>query len=191
MEQANGRISSLGTVREFLRNGTCSETLCNVLDRAYDQPLALEERAAQTLAGGMMKGYQCGQLWGAALAAGAQAFRLLGPGPQAETAAVVASQRIVAAFRKRNKEINCLELTGIDLATAQNHPMRTFVKAVFGGTVLGCFLMSASSAHDSFREINTALAEKPVEAAPQPVSCAAMLAQKMGVSDLRRVMAAG
>src|SRR5512142_2958869 len=72
MEQATGRISSLGTVREFLRNGTCSETLCNVLDRAYDRPLPLEERAAQNLAGGMMKGYQCGQLWGAALAAGAQ-----------------------------------------------------------------------------------------------------------------------
>ncbi len=29
-------------------------------------------------------GFQCGQLWGAALAAGAEAYRLFGPGPRAE-----------------------------------------------------------------------------------------------------------
>jgi hypothetical protein len=39
----------------------------------------------------MQHGYQCGMIWGATLAAGAQAYRLLGPGPQAETAAIIAA----------------------------------------------------------------------------------------------------
>lgn len=43
-------------------------------------------------AGGIMqRGYQCGMIWGAALAAGAEAHRLHGPGPQAETAAIMAA----------------------------------------------------------------------------------------------------
>ena len=68
-------------------------------------------------AGGIVnQGYQCGMLWGAALAAGAQAYRLLGPGPQAETAAIIAAQRLVESFRARtNNEINCLEITDINL----------------------------------------------------------------------------
>ena len=51
-------------------------------------------------AGGIMQhGYQCGMIWGAALAAGAQAYRLFGPGPQAEAMAVIAAQWLVESFR--------------------------------------------------------------------------------------------
>jgi hypothetical protein len=138
-----------------------------------------------------MQGYQCGQLWGAALAAGAQAYRLFGPGPQAEAAAVIATQRIVESFRDRNKEINCLELTGIDLNTAKKQPLRTFIKMLIGGKVIRCFSMAATCAQMSFREINAALSQKPIEGLSHPASCAAMLAQKMGVSDMHAVMAAG
>jgi hypothetical protein len=153
--------------------------------------MELEERAADPLAGGLMQGYQCGQLWGAALAAGAQAYRLFGPGPQAEAAAVIASQRIVESFWNRNKEINCLELTGIDLKNAQAQALRTFMKMFVEGKAIRCFSMSARCAQVSFREINTALSEKPIEAPSAPVSCSAILAQKMGLSDMQTVMAAG
>jgi hypothetical protein len=51
--------------------------------------------------------------------------------------------------------------------------------------------MAARCAQGSFREINTALSEKPIEALSRPVSCAAVLAQKMGASELHTVMAAG
>ena len=71
------------------------------------------------LAGGIMQhGYQCGMIWGATLAAGAQAYRLFGPGPQAETAAIIAAQRLVESFRTRNKHINCLEITEIDKSSS-------------------------------------------------------------------------
>jgi hypothetical protein len=51
--------------------------------------------------------------------------------------------------------------------------------------------MGARYAQEAFSEINTALSEKQIEAPSPPVSCAAMLAQKMGVSDMHTVMAAG
>ena len=74
----------------------------SVVDRSYDQPLEIEEHAVMPMAGGLMQyGYQCGMLWGAALAAGAQAYRLLGAGPRAEAEAVLAAQRLVESFRAR------------------------------------------------------------------------------------------
>lgn len=153
--------------------------------------MELEERAADPLAGGLMQGFQCGQLWGAALAAGAQAYRLFGSNPQAEAIAVVASQRIVESFRDCNKEINCRELTHIDLKNAQAQALRTFIKMFVGGKAIRCFSMSARCAQVSFREINTTLSEKPIEVPSAPVSCSAILAQKMGLTDIQRVMVAG
>ncbi len=51
--------------------------------------------------------------------------------------------------------------------------------------------MAAKYASVAFSEINTALSEKRSEVPSPPVSCAAMLAQNMGASDMHRVMAAG
>jgi hypothetical protein len=190
MNKASYNLSSLGTVRTFFKVGTCSETLCNVLDRAYEHPLTVEEHAAMPLAGGIAgQGYQCGQLWGAALAAGAQAYRLFGPGPQAEAAAVMAAQRLTESFRARNKEINCLELTEISMKNVKARQiLKLFLKK--GGPIY-CFGMAARYAKAAYPEINMALSKKPSEPLSRPVSCAAMLAQKMGLSDLQIVMAAG
>jgi hypothetical protein len=151
--------------------------------------LKLEEHAAMPLAGGIMQhGYQCGMIWGAALAAGAQAYRLLGPGPQAETKAIIAAQRLVESFRARNNSINCLEITNIDKSSSTMQMITYFL--IKGGTI-GCMRMAARYAPVAFSEINTALSEKHIEAPSPPVSCAAMLAQKMGVSDMHTIMAAG
>ena len=93
-------ISSLQTIRTFVKVGTCSETLCKVIDRAFDKPMECEEHAALPFGGGIVQhGYQCGLIWGAALAAGAQAFRLFGPGPRAETAALSTCRKLVETFR--------------------------------------------------------------------------------------------
>ena len=63
-----------------------------------------EEHAATALMGGLMTyGYQCGMLWGAALGAGAQAYRLHGPGVFAQAVSVVAAHRLVESFGNYNK----------------------------------------------------------------------------------------
>ena len=45
-----------------------------IVDASLDHPMKPEEKASMPLAGGIANmGYQCGMLWGAALAAGAEA----------------------------------------------------------------------------------------------------------------------
>jgi len=142
-------------------------------------------------AGGIAnQGYQCGMLWGAALAAGAQAYQLYGPGPQAETEALIAAQRLVTSFRARaDNEINCMEITEINLQG--NNSVLPILKFLFKGGPIGCFRMAAGYAPEAFNEIKSALSEKHCAETTPPVSCAAMLAQKMGLSDIHIVMAAG
>ena len=159
----------------------------SVVDRSFDHPMKLEEHATMPLAGGIMQhGYQCGMLWGATLAAGAQAYRLLGPGPQAETAAIIAAQRTVESFRARTNSINCLEITETNWQKKTSS-----TKFMLKGGPIRCFRMAARYAPEAFSEIDAALSEKHIEAPSPTVSCAAILAQKMGVSDMHTVMAAG
>jgi hypothetical protein len=139
------------------------------------------------LAGGILgQGYQCGQLWGSAFAAGARAFQLFGPGPQAETMAVAATQRLMKVFLAKYKAINCQELTGIDIKV-----QKQALKYLARGGPIKCFSMTAGYASAAYRELNAAFSEKPCEPAPAPVSCAALLARKAGLSDLQAAMAAG
>jgi hypothetical protein len=150
--------------------------------------LELEEHASGPLAGGIMqRGYQCGQVWGAALAAGAQAYRKLGPGPQAETAAIVAAQRIVESFRARYHSIDCRAITDTDF----NDPSVSVVFRYVLKNGVKCFRMAAQYAPVAFSEINASLAQEPEEAPSSPVGCAAVVARKLGASDLHTAMAAG
>lgn len=163
----------------------------SVVDDSFDHPLKLEERAAAPLAGGIvLHGYQCGMLWGAALAAGAQAYQSLGPGPQAETAAIMTTQRLVDSFRAQtNGEINCLEITGFDMQ-GKIEPLQV-LKFFLKGGFIRCFRVIARYAREAFGEIDVVLSESLIEAPAPPVSCAAMLARELGVSDMHAVMAAG
>ena len=161
----------------------------SVVDDSFNQPMKPEEHAVMPLAGGIMQqGYQCGMLWGAALAAGAQAYRLWGPGPQAETGAVIASQKALEAFRAHTGEINCAEIIELNWKTpSKGRILKFFLR----GGPIGCFRLAANYAPIAYDEIDTALSDKPIEPPSPPVSCAAVLAQKMGASELHTVMAAG
>ncbi|HPQ67904.1 MAG TPA: C-GCAxxG-C-C family (seleno)protein [bacterium] len=167
--------------------GTCSETLFHVLDRAFSQSMPFEEHGSMPLAGGIMRyGYQCGMLWGAALAAGLRAHRLLGTGPQAETEAIVAAQRLVESLRTHYRSIDCRAITGVDWRS-KNGMFKYFLK----GGPIACFHMAARYAPLAFQEINSALHQKNEAAPAAPVSCAALLARRMGATDQQVSMAAG
>ena len=160
----------------------------SVVDDSFDQPMKLEEHAAMPMAGGLMQGYQCGMLWGAALAAGARAYRQWGAGPQAETAAVIASQRALEAFRARTGEINCAEIIEFNWKTPEKgRILKFFLK----GGPIGCFRLAANYAPSARDAIDTALSDNPIDPPASPVSCAAMVAQQLGASELHTVMAAG
>ncbi len=160
-----------------------------VLNRAFDNPLIEEERATSPLAGGIMQhGYQCGMIWGAALAAGAQAYRLYGTGSKAEAKAIAATQRIVESFQALNKNINCYEITGIDKSSSAMQMIKFFI--VKGGTI-HCFRMSGKYAKAAFQKINSSLSENDIKTHSAPISCSALLAEKMGASEIQKVMASG
>ena len=143
------------------------------------------------LAGGVANmGYQCGMLWGAALAAGAQSYRRYGPGPQAEAEAILAAQKLLEAFRTHTKnEINCMEISHLNLQG--NTELVSILKFFLKGGPIGCFRMAARYAPDAFSETASAFSEKHIQAPSPPVSCASMLAKKMGASEMHAVMAAG
>jgi len=163
----------------------------SVVDDSFGHPLKQEEKATAILAGGIAtQGYQCGMLWGAALAAGAQAYRLYGYGAKAETATIIASQRVVEGFCAHSKnEINCLEIT--ELNFKGNNQLLPILKFFAKGGPIGCFRMAAKYAPIAYGEIESALSEEHYEIPSPPVSCTAMLANKMGVSEMHAVMAAG
>jgi Putative redox-active protein (C_GCAxxG_C_C) len=165
----------------------------SVVDGSFDHPLKIEEKASAPLAGGIMQqGYQCGMLWGAALAAGAQAYQRLGPGPDAEVEALVTAQRLVESFQARNKEINCSDIIQLEWkSTSQSKFQKQILKFFLRGGPINCFRMAADYAQAAYNEINTPLSGEPAEAHSGPVSCTAVLARQMGLSDLHAVMAAG
>lgn len=141
------------------------------------------------LAGGLLgNGYQCGMLWGAALAAGAEAYRRFGAGPRAEAAAVVVTQCLVVAFRERARHVDCADITQVEWKASSKGQALKFIAR--GGPV-GCFRLAADYAPLAFREIDAALAAPLADAPAPPVSCAALLAQQMGASDQHTVLAAG
>lgn len=161
----------------------------SVVDRSFDHPLSLEEGAAVPLAGGLVQyGFQCGMLWGAVLAGGAQAYRLYGPGSDPEIQAILTAQRLIESFRIRNKHIDCAQITGLDWKSPSKRRLLFFF---LKGGPIGCFSMAASYAHIAYKDITATLAMKQDHTFSSPVSCAAMLANKMGESEEHAVMAAG
>lgn len=133
-------------------------------------------------------GYQCGMIWGAVLTAGRQAYLRYGATPQAETYAVGTAQRLVETFRSLNKHTNCFEITELDRSSSS---MQMVIYFLLKGGFVGCCRRVAKYSSAALREIESSLLEESVAAPAQSVSCAAILARKMGVSEMHAMMAAG
>lgn len=187
--EGRSAVTPLRTVGTFIRGRACSDTLLHVLDCAYDRPMPDEERAVMPLAGGIMqRGFQCGMIWGAALAAGAEAHRRLGDGPRAEAVAVAAAARLLEVFRSQNGATDCFDITEIDDSSTKMEMMTYFL--LKGGAVR-CFAGAARYASSAKEAIDAALSAPPADEPTTPASCAALLARRMGASGLHAVMAAG
>ena len=166
----------------------------SVVDASFGNPMEPEEEAAAPLAGGIINfGFQCGMLWGASLAAGAEVFRHFGPGARAEDMAIRVSEKLIEIFRLRTRsEMNCAEITALNLQRMKGiAPMLKFL--VKGGKIGpgACFRLAAGYARDAFNTIKSAFAEEPVRISSGPVSCAAVLAGKIGAAEKHVVMASG
>jgi len=187
MPEPEHRISSLKTVKTFLKLGTCSEALVYVLNRAYDRENRLEERSSIPLAGGIFRrGFQCGMLWGATLAAGAEIFSRYGAGSQSEALAIEAAKRLIERFRSSNGAVNCRELTHTDWKS----PAKIVLYFLKGGPYK-CVRMSARYANEALHEIDGFLTDNTSQAPDAPLSCAAETARRLGASEMQCTIAAG
>jgi len=126
------------TKKLFRKLGSCSRTYFYILNREFGYPKEIEERAADPLAGGIYQlGYQCGMLWGAALAVGTEAFRRSDSRDQAIGIAIIATQHIMESFTKRAESIECYDITDCDFSSKIS-----MAKYFFSGKFLACFKLA-------------------------------------------------
>lgn len=146
-----------------------------------------EERAADPLAGGLMQeGYQCGMLWGSALAVGAEAFRRSDDRGQAIGMAITATQHLMESFSNTVKSVNCSDITSCDWSSKFS-----MLKYLISGRFISCFKLAEKWAPEAIQSAIEGLSRGQTDLPQLPISCASQVAKKMGASDEEMVMVAG
>ena len=104
--------AKLKAKRTFLKKGTCSRTFFYILNREFGHPKINEEKAVDPMAGGILQlGFQCGMLWGASMAVGAEAHRRINNQGRAIGLTIKATQLLMESFVKITKSITMLSFT--------------------------------------------------------------------------------
>jgi hypothetical protein len=160
-----------------------------VLGRAFNNAMDLEEQATLPFVGGIRQyGYQCGQVWGAALAAGARVHQQIGDGEDAQARTLMAAEKLVEVFRQESGEVNCHEITSINKDSTGMDMVKYFL--LKGGSI-GCFRMASHYAPLAYDAIEESLAVEVKNIPSTPFSCTALLAKQAGASEKHQTMSAG
>ncbi len=174
------------TKKVFAKCGMCSHTFYYLLNREFGFHKENEERASDPLAGGIIgHGHQCGMLWGATLAAGAEAHRRNKNPQHAVAAAVGAAQHIVEAFTKRTKSTDCRYITGCNLRNVFG-----MAKYLVTGKTFSCFNLAEDWTFEAIDSAKEGLLRQQTGLS-QAKSCACEVARKMGASDEEAITVAG
>jgi hypothetical protein len=175
------------TKRLFLKKGTCSRALFYILDREFGHPQEDEERATELLAGGIVQqGYQCGLLWGAVFAVGAESFRRQPDRDRAIGMAIKAGRHVSASFVARAKSPDCYDITSCEGKDKLN-----FAKFMLTGKFLACFKLADAWAPEAIQAAKEGLALDPSDLPARPRSCASEVVRLAGGSDAEMVTVAG
>ncbi|MBI9055227.1 MAG: C-GCAxxG-C-C family protein [Bacteroidales bacterium] len=173
--------------RVFLKKGTCSHAFFYILNREFGHPKPHEERAIDPLAGGILQqGYQCGMLWGASMAVGAESFRRHKDVSKAIGLAIKATQHIMKSFNDRTKCIECEDFTKTDFKNKWS-----FAKYMFSGKFLSCYKLAENWAPEAIKAAHEGLELDQNDSSQQAISCASEVVRKMGGSEEEMVMVAG
>jgi hypothetical protein len=177
------------TKRVFFKKGTCSRTFFYLLNREFGHPLEDEERAADPLAGGILQqGYQCGMVWGASFALGAEALRRFPDPHRATGVAIKATRHVMDSFIKTNRanSIACGDIADCDWSNKWK-----FAKYMLSGRFWYCFKLAEQWAPEAFEAAEKGLSLDPTDLPKKPMSCASELVRRMGGTEAEAVMAAG
>lgn len=183
---------SSDTKQVFKQCGACSHTFAHILNREFEHPNEMAELALNPLAGGIMnQGHQCGMIWGAALAVGAQAFRKYENEDLATAVAVTAAQHIVDSYEKRSDTINCKEILGYSLSNVFGLVRLMLTTTLKGMDNTKCFNLAEAWAPEAIEAGKEGLKADHVELTQKPISCASEVVRKMGGTEKEAMMVAG
>jgi hypothetical protein len=171
---------------KFISIGTCSHTMFYLLNYESGLCISDEERASDLLAGGLMsRGYQCGMLWGASLAAGNYAFNQNTDLNQSIGAAIHISQNIITSFSNCSGTVNCSDFT----KCKWNNPL-SIAKYFVSGGFFKCMNLTATWAPEALDIVR--YRNRTEESVNTPcISCASEVIKKAGGSNKDAVMVAG
>ncbi|MCP4123963.1 MAG: C_GCAxxG_C_C family protein [Bacteroidetes bacterium] len=179
-------------IEVFKQCGTCSQTFCHILNKAFTHSNKIQEQALNPLAGGIMnQGQQCGMIWGASLASGAEAFRRHDDKEQAMQVAINATKHIMLSFKNETGSVDCKEVIGIDLSRTSGM-MKFIIKSTFQGTKNNpCYNLAGRWAQNAIQTAEESLSARPMETSSKTVNCASQVVRKMGGTKEEIVMVAG
>jgi len=162
-----------------------------VLDREFGHPTDVHERALSRLAGGIAnKGHQCGMLWGATMAVGAEASRRCDVPGEAVGLALAATRQVVASFEDRSHTIDCRDVTGRNLDTFRGLVGLMFETFRKGMDNSRCFVLAEAWTPEVIEAARDGLADDRAHGHTSR-SCASEVVAKMGGTDEETIMAAG
>ena len=187
MNETKPKKTNMKAKRTFIKKGTCSRTFFHLLNKEFGHPKEEEEKALNPLAGGILQqGYQCGMLWGASMAAGAEAYRRTGNPGQAATLAIRATQTILSSFVNRTTSADCEDITNTDFSDK-----RSARKYMLSGRFVNCFILAGKWAPEALYAAEKGLEIRPGEPLEQSVSCASEVVKQMGGNEEEMALVAG
>ena len=187
MKTIKARKIRRGTKRTFLKKGTCSQTFFHILNKEFGSQHPEEEQAADPLAGGIFQqGYQCGMLWGSALAVGTESYRRFNDLGKAIGVSVATTKHIMDSFTERTRTIECEEITKTDWSSKFS-----IAKYLITGRAFSCFNLASRWAPEAIQAAMEGLSDDQADQPVHPVSCASEVARKMGASEAEMAMVAG
>ncbi len=170
----------------FWEKGACSTTFFHLLNRAFGNVQEEAERAAMPLAGGIMqKGHQCGMLWGAAMAIGAEVYRQ-DPKGDVVGKAMNATQQVMRSFESHTGTISCREFTHCNFDSKWS-----MAKYMLTGKFLDCFRLAEEWAPQAIAEARKGIAMREKSSPDSCISCASEVVRKMGGTDEQMAIVAG
>src|SRR5512145_354679 len=161
------------TRRIFLKKGSCSNTLFYLINREFGHTSLPEESASDPLAGGLnTTGHQCGMLWGASMAVGAESFRRYGHSGRATAMAIKVTQHVMKSFISRTRSTDCRDIIGCDLTTKAGMRKLMFKTISCGFIYSKCFNLAKRWAPEAFETALEGLSTESADISGHAISCA-------------------
>lgn len=184
-------MDQLKTIRREARKDLfrlgCAGATCKALNRSFGYTKKAEEKATAPLCGGILqKGYQCGMMWGAALAAGTASYTHFRDTNQATTMAMHATRQLMETFSEQSRSVDCRGITGCDW-TKRWGSIRYFLT----GKTFTCLRLLGRWTTEAFDSAHKSLSGEIRHTDPPVLNCASMVIQKMEGTLEQQVMVAG